>query len=261
MKLMFENKVVLVTGGALGIGRVTALAFAREGAKVCIADILDQEGNETVDMIHNRGGEAFYIPCDVSNEKEVSRLISTIIERYGCLDVAFNNAGIFKEEKAIEEGDTLLMDQMLDVNFKSVWFCMKYEIREMLKNGGGAICNNSSIAGIISEAGCPVYTASKFAVDGLTKTLAVDYASKGIRISAVCGSAIKSNMLQQFVEDTPEVDMLSYFAHECPSQRIGETEELAEAVLFLCSDYAVNCIGACMPVDGGLMTAIGACIE
>lgn len=256
MKKSYENKSVIVTGGAMGIGRVTAMEYAKEGAKVCVADIAVSEGEETVRLIQELGGTAIFVPCDVSDAQQVENMINTTVRTFGKLDVAFNNAGIFEDEGLLEDAEEAVYDRLMDVNFKSIWYCMKYEIRAMKKNNGGVICNNSSIAGFIIESLAPVYTAGKCAVNGLTKAVAADYANSGIRINAVCGSAIKSSMMDGFLEAFPEME--EGFAAECPTPRIGETEEFAKAVLWLTSEKAPLCIGTCFAVDGGLMTTIGA---
>jgi NAD(P)-dependent dehydrogenase (short-subunit alcohol dehydrogenase family) len=243
----FENKVVIVTGGSFGIGRATAIAFAKKGAKVAIVDCL--EDDETLNTIKKNGGEAIFIRCDVSNSMEVKAMVEQVIKTYGKLDCAFNNAGIegiSGPTHLLEEKD---WDRTINVNLKGVWLCMKYEIPHMLKQGKGAIVNTSSVAGLVGFLGIPAYTATKHGILGLTKASALEYAKQGIRINAVCPGVIKTPMIDRFTGKNKEVE--KQFSNQEPIGRLGEPEEVAAAVTWLCSDKASFVTGVAMPVDGG----------
>lgn len=249
MNKIFKNKVALVTGAASGIGRATALAFAAQGAHVVITDTDESGGNETAKLVHERKGEALFLPCDVAHEGEVKKLIARMMESFGRIDVAFNNAGIEGKQAFTSEGTEENFDKVIAVNLKGVWSCMKHEINEMLKAGKGAIVNCSSIAGLIGFPGIPAYVASKHGVIGLTKTAALEYATKGIRINAVCPGAIMTPMLQRFAKS--EEEARQQFSKLEPMGRVGKPEEIADAVLWLCSDQASFVTGHALPVDGG----------
>ena len=252
MTKWFEGKVALVTGGASGIGRATALAFAREGAKVIVSDVDVDGGDETVRMIKNSGGEATFVKADVSISDEVEALVRQAVETYGQLDCAFNNAGLEREftnpdERHAEE----TFQSVIDINLKGVWLCMKYEIVQMLEQGSGAIVNTSSIAGLVGISGQPIYVASKHAVSGLTKSVAVEYADRGIRINAVCPGLVDTPLMERIYASNPELK-----AEADSWQPIGRTaqpEEIAEAVIWLCSDKASFVVGHMMTIDGGLV--------
>lgn len=242
----FENKVVIVTGAGSGIGKATALAFSKEGAKVVVSDIMEKEGKETVAEIQRNKGEAIFIRCDVSSEKEVKELVDKTIEKYGRLDCAYNNAGVEGSPCTTVECSTENWDKTIDINLKGVWLCMKYEIPEMLKSGKGSIVNCSSIAGLVGFETIPAYVASKHGVIGLTETAALEFAKRNIRVNAVCPGAIHTPMLDRFTHGEEQV-----MAEQDPMGRIGKPEEIAESVLWLCSDKSSYVTGQSLAVDGG----------
>jgi NAD(P)-dependent dehydrogenase (short-subunit alcohol dehydrogenase family) len=245
----FENKVVLITGAGNGIGRASALAFAEHGASVVVADINQSDGEETVAKIMQAGGIARFILCDVTKEKDVQTLVNSTLEAYGKLDIAFNNAGIEIEQSKLAEGDELVYDQIMDVNVKGVWRCMKYQIPAMLKQTTSAIVNTASVAGLGAAPKMSVYSASKHAVIGLTKSAAVEYAKRGLRVNAVCPAVIDTEMFKRAVQADPKKEQ--YIKNLHPVGRIGQAEEVAAAVLYLCSDLAAFTTGVALPVDGG----------
>ena len=250
MTKQLEGKVALVTGAASGIGRAAARAFAREGAKVVLADIAVEGGEETLHMIKAAGGEATFVPTDVVQAAEVAALISTAVEIYGRLDCAFNNAGIEGAQAATADCTEENWDRVISINLKGVWLGMKYEIPEMLKQGSGAIVNMASVAGVVGFQGIPAYVASKHGIVGLTKTAALEYATAGIRINAVCPGVIRTPMVERFIHGASEAE--AQFTAMEPVGRLGEPEEIAEAVVWLCSDAASFVTGHPMVVDGGL---------
>lgn len=242
-----------MTGAAGGIGRAAALAFAREGARVAVADVDAAGGEETVSMIGQEGGEAFFLRSDISQSAEVEAMIAAVVSRYGKLDCAFNNAGIEIEHLPLAEADEATFDRLMSVNVKGVWLCMKHEIRQMLKQGGGAIVNTASVAGLVGAPLQPIYAASKHAVVGLTKTAAAEYGRAGIRINSVCPGIIRTAMLERALEREPRREKIVVKAH--PIGRLGEADEIASAAVWLCSDAASFVTGHQLAVDGGL-TAI-----
>lgn len=247
----FEDRVVLVTGGSSGIGRATALAFAERGARVVIADVVVDGGEETVRMIKQAGGEAVFVKTDVSQATEVEALINKTIQTYGRLDYAVNNAGIEGENAPTADCSEENWDRTIDINLKGVWLCMKYEIPEMLRQGSGAIVNMASVAGLVGTAGLPAYGASKHGVVGLTKSAALEYAASGLRINAVCPAVIRTPMIDRVVEAQPE--LAGSLAGMHPLGRIGEPAEVAGAVVWLCSDEASFVTGHSLVVDGGMV--------
>ncbi|MCS6924539.1 MAG: SDR family oxidoreductase [Candidatus Binatia bacterium] len=246
-----QGKVALVTGGASGIGRATALAFAREGAKVVVSDVVSSGGEETVALIRGAGGDALFVKADVAQPAEVNALISQVVATYGRLDCAFNNAGIEGVMASTVECTEENWDRTLAINLKGVWLCMKAEIAQMLKQGGGAIVNTASVAGLVGFAGLPAYVASKHAVVGLTKAAALEYAKSGIRINAVCPGVIHTPMVERLFQRNPQAG--ERIAALEPVGRLGKPEEIAEAVVWLCSDAASFVTGLPMAVDGGLI--------
>ncbi len=253
MKPQFEGKVSLVTGGSSGIGRASALAFAKEGAKVVVAARRAAESEETVRMIREAGGEAIFAQADVSRASEVQAVVNKTIKTFGRLDFAFNNAGIegtpfVPAAEYLEE----TWDRVIDINLKGMWLCMKYAIPEMLKQKGGAIVNMSSVAGLTGSNIIGVaYHASKHGVIGLTKAAAIEYARHGIRINAVCPAVIRTPMGERAFSHDPEIEARVTSLH--PMGRIGTPEEVASAVVWLCSDAASFITGHALPVDGGFL--------
>ena len=251
MSGQLDGKVALVTGGASGIGRATALTFAREGAKLVIADMNEDGGQQTVHLITEKGGAAIFAQVDVSSAREVEAMLSTTIEIYGRIDCAHNNAGIGSRPRApLHECTEETWDRVLSVNLKGVWLCMKYEIIQMLKQGGGTIVNTASIMGLVgSWSGTVAYNASKHGVVGLTKTAALEYAQQGIRVNAVCPGYIRTPLIESALTSSPELEAQIVARH--PVGRMGRPEEIAEAVVWLCSDAASFVTGHTMTVDGG----------
>ena len=248
-----EGKVALVTGAASGIGRATALAFAREGAKVAVVDIAVEGGEQTARMIEDKGGEAIFIRADVSEAAQAEAMVRKTVETYGRLDCAHNNAAYFvKAPVPMHEQSEEEFDRTMAVNVRGVWLGMKYQIRQMLQQGGGAIVNTSSIAGLLGTADRSAYSASRHAVIGLTKSATLEYARKGIRVNCVCpGSVITPPSLKYWAEHPGSRE--ERLALE-PTGRSAEPEEVAEAVRWLCSDEASFVHGHSMVVDGGYST-------
>ncbi|MEW6298922.1 MAG: SDR family oxidoreductase [Thermodesulfobacteriota bacterium] len=243
------GKVALITGGGSGIGRATAQIFAREGAKVVVADIVVAGGEETVQLIKAAGGEAVFVKADVARTTDVEAMVKKAVDTYGRLDCAFNNAGIEGVIRPTAEYGEEQWDRVLAVNLKGVWLCMKYEILQMLKQGGGAIVNTASVAGLVGLPGFSAYVAAKHGVNGLTRTAALEYAKSGIRVNAVCPGAIRTAMFERGVRDNPGLEE-QIVAME-PVGRMAAPEEVGEAVVWLCSDAASFVTGLPMAVDGG----------
>jgi NAD(P)-dependent dehydrogenase (short-subunit alcohol dehydrogenase family) len=244
-----ENKVALITGGGSGIGRATALLFGREGASVVVADYNAEGGALTVKTIKEAGGTAVFHAADVSNPQDVDGLMHKVMESYGRLDCAFNNAGIQGQLAKTPNCSLENWNRVIAINLTGVFLCMKYEIPLMLRHRGGSIVNTASGAGLVGVVGAPAYVAAKHGVAGLTKAAALEFAQKGIRVNAVCPGFIRTPMLEESL-DKGIVSEEQLFALE-PMHRIGEPEEIAEAVLWLCSDASSFVTGLPMPVDGG----------
>ena len=251
MAELTKGKVALVTGAGSGIGRAAAQIFAREGAKVAAADVNQASAEKTVGLIRAAGGEAFGLQADVSKAAEVEAMVAAVVETYGRLDCAFNNAGI--EGALASTADYTETDwaPVIAVNLTGVWLCMKYEIPRMLETGGGAIVNTSSAAGLLGAPRMPAYVASKHGVVGLTKTAALEYAKSGVRVNAVCPGVIDTSMVGRLKERRPR--MFEKIVRGEPIGRIGRPEEIAETAVWLCSDAASFVTGHAMSVDGGIV--------
>ena len=245
----FEGKVALITGAASGIGEETALKFAASGAKVMVSDIDTDAGNDLAARIRDFGGEAEFFPCDVSDNATVEALIEQVLAKFGQLDIACNNAGIEGDNGLTTQCSEANFDKVTGTNIKGVWLCMKYEIPQMVKAGGGAIVNLSSIAGLIGFPGLPAYVASKHAVAGLTKTAALEFAEADIRVNAVCPGPILTPMLERIMEATP--GFREQIMAGVPEHRIGTPADVADTILYLCSDQATYITGQCLAIDGG----------
>ncbi|MBM3944252.1 MAG: SDR family oxidoreductase [SAR202 cluster bacterium] len=245
-----DGKVALVTGAGSGIGRATALSMAREGARVVASDISGQGGRETVDLIVRAGGRAIFVKADASNEDDVRRLVSETVTTYGRLDCAFNNAGMGGAGKRTHEHTEDDWDRTIALNVTGVWLCMKYEIQQMLRQGGGVIVNTSSIRGLVGlDSGLSAYVASKHAVLGLTKSAALEYAKDNIRINAVCPGVVETPMVTRALVAIPGyADRVRSLQ---PVGRLGRPEEIAETVTWLCSDAAAYVNGHATIPDGG----------
>jgi NAD(P)-dependent dehydrogenase (short-subunit alcohol dehydrogenase family) len=249
MNLSFENKVALVTGAGSGMGLATAKAFAEAGATVVLADIHENAVRSAAEELVSAGHKAIAVRCNVVDEAEAAAMIEQTVSTFGCLDAAFNNAGV--QSPAVETADASgeEFDRVIAINLRGVWNCMKYELRQMREQGSGAIVNNSSIGGLIGLPGRAIYHASKFGVIGLTRSAALEYAARGIRINAVCPGAIETPMVEDMVAKgwIAMEDMVS----GQPIGRLGRPEEIASAVLWLCSPGASFVIGHALSVDGG----------
>lgn len=246
----FEGKVALVTGGAGGIGRATALAFGQAGAIVVIADTHVDGGHASAAMIVEQGGKALFVNANITRERDVEALVDKTLSAYGRLDFAFNNAGVEDDFYPLHEANEEMYDRIMDLNVKGTWLCMKHEIRHMLKQGGGAIVNCASVSGLVGSPAQAFISASKHAVVGMTRTAAAEYAQASIRINSVCPGAIRTAMLNRSLERDPQREERLRGAH--PLGRFGDAKEVANAALWLCSDHASFVTGHQLAIDGGL---------
>ncbi|MBV8357896.1 MAG: SDR family oxidoreductase [Deltaproteobacteria bacterium] len=248
---ILDGKVALITGAGSGIGRATAKIFAREGARLVLVDMVEKGGQETLQMIKELGAEVIFRKTDVSKSADVDSAVADVLAAYGRLDCAFNNAGIGGAGRLTHEYSEEEWNRVISTNLTGVWLCMKAEITQMLKQGGGAIVNTSSIMGLTGAIRVPAYTAAKHGVAGLTKAAALEYGRYGIRINAVCPAPIYTPLLMSGLEKRPDIEQ-RYIRSE-PMKRLGQPEEVGEAVAWLCSDRASYVTGVPMPVDGGYM--------
>ena len=268
----FHNKVALITGAASGIGRATAFEFGRLGVRVALADINEVKGEETLKEIQSLGVQGFFRKTDVSQAQDVDALLKEVMATYGRLDFAHNNAGTEGKSAKIAAGDEEDWDRVINVNLKGVWLCMKYEIPAMLKSGGGAIVNTSSIAGLTGLRKFAPYSASKHGIIGLTKTAVLEYAKSGIRINAICPGLIDTDMIERemisrnvlkanepsgiltgWFERTKKALAYKFLEKDQPAGRMGQAEEVARVVVWLCSEEASFINGAALPIDGGYL--------
>lgn len=250
MAKLFEDKIALITGAASGIGRATARAFADEGARVIVLDVSTEAGHETVQLVEEDGGEAAFIKADVSQAEEVQAAIQTIIETYGRLDIGINNAGIAGPWTRVADLSFDDWDQVLAINLNGVFYCMHYEIKQMLQQGAGVIVNTASVAGLRGLANASAYSASKHAVVGLTKAAALEYARQGIRVNAVCPVFTRTPLFEEMFELNPNYE--EKLKRNIPMRRYGTPENIADAIVWLCSDAASFVTGQAVPLDGGM---------
>lgn len=246
----FKDKVVLVTGGGGDIGRAAALAFAKAGAVVTVTDIARAAGEATVAAIAAHGGKAGFIHADIGLAADVKALVEQVVKAHGRLDCAFNNAGIEEEHMRLADCTEETFDRIMAVNVKGVWLCMKHQLAQMNAQGSGAIVNTASVAGLVGAPKMAAYSASKHAVVGLTKSAAIEYGRRGVRVNAVCPGIIRTQMYERAVQADPQVEKFAVAAH--PIGRLGRAEEVAAVVLWLCSDAASFVTGHAHTVDGGL---------
>jgi NAD(P)-dependent dehydrogenase (short-subunit alcohol dehydrogenase family) len=250
----FAGKVAFVTGAASGIGRATAVAFAKAGATVVVADVSDQGNRETAGLIEDQGGRVLVVRCDVTSGQDVKAALDQTLDAFGRLDIAFNNAGVEQPVGPVAEVSDEEWDRILDINLRGVFLCMKHEIPLMLQQGGGAIVNTSSGAGVTAVKGQAAYSAAKHGVIGLTKAAALDYAQANLRINAVCPGIIDTAMMQRFTGDS--ADGRQRVIGQEPVGRMGTPEEIAGAVLWMCSDAAAFVVGHALVIDGGQMAGL-----
>jgi len=245
---LLQGKIALVTGGGSGIGRATGLRLAAEGSKVMIADYIPEGGERTVRMIKEAGGEASFVSADVSIAREAEAMVNETMKRYGRIDCAFNNAGIEGKMANTVECSEEVFDRVIAINLKGVWLCMKYEIQEMLKQGGGSIVNTASIAGLVGFEGLPAYNASKGGVIQLTRTAALEFATKNIRVNCVCPGVIRTPMVERLLDNRGFSEQELTFGE--PVGRMGKPEEIAEGVLWLLSGASSFVTGHPLVIDG-----------
>jgi NAD(P)-dependent dehydrogenase (short-subunit alcohol dehydrogenase family) len=249
IETMTDQKVAIVTGGSSGIGRATAIALAKEGAKIVVAARRSKEGEETVQLVKETGSDGIFVKTDVANENDVRSLVEKTVKQYNRLDYAFNNAGIEEMTTPLVDQTSEVFDQIMNVNVKGVWLSMKYEIPEMIRTGGGAIVNTSSGAGVVGYPQQPIYIASKHAVLGLTKSAALEYAKSGIRINAIAPGVTETEMVERV-----DKQLIERLKSMTPIGRIGDPQEIANAVVWLLSDKASFVLGHTLLVDGGVVS-------
>jgi len=249
MNISFENKVALVTGAGSGLGLATAQAFAQSGASVALADANESTVQSAARELSAQGHKALAIHCDVADDAQVERMVELTVAAFGRLDAAYNNAGVQNTVAEAADATREDFDRVISINLRGVWSCMKFELRQMLRQGGGAIVNCSSIGGLVGGAKRGTYQASKHGVLGLTKSAALDYAARGIRINAVCPGIIHTSMLDKMM--ATQADALDAMLKDVPIGRLGRPEEIANAVLWLCSSSASFMVGHALAVDGG----------
>lgn len=247
MNFEFKNKTALVTGSSFGIGKSTAIAFAKAGANVVLADWA--ENNEVLEAVKSLGAKAIFIKCDVSNETDMKKLHEKCIEQLGSIDFAINNAGIEGKIAPCHELDTASFDKIININLKGVWLGMKFQINQMIKQGSGVIINVSSIAGLVGITNSATYVASKHAVVGLTKSAALENSVNGIRINAVCPGVIQTPMIDRAIGNNKEME--EGYKNAIPMKRFGTPEEISGTILFLCSEAASYITGQTLTPDGG----------
>jgi NAD(P)-dependent dehydrogenase (short-subunit alcohol dehydrogenase family) len=251
---ILDGKVALITGAGSGIGQAASRIFAREGAKLVLADVVEEGGNRTLKMVQDLGAQAVFVKCDVAQWSDAEAAVNKAVQAYGRLDCAFNNAGIEGKAGNTHQCTQENWDRVIAVDLTGVWLCMKAEIAQMLKQGGGgAIVNTSSGAGLAGVRGMPAYVAAKHGVAGLTRAAALEYGKHNIRINAVCPGPIRTPMMGRLLQNRPDAEQR--FARSEPLKRLGEPEEIGEAVAWLCSDRASYVTGLPMPVDGGFMAS------
>ena len=248
---LLDGKVALITGGSTGIGRATAQIFAREGAQVGVADVNAEGAEETVRLIQAAGGAGLFIRADVSQAADTEAMVRTVVETYGRLDCAFNNAGIEGEMQSTQDYSEAVWERVMGINLKGVWLSMKAEIQHMLGHGGGAIVNTASAAGLVAVPSLSAYVAAKHGVVGLTKTAALEYAKAGIRVNAVCPGGVDTPMVQRVFGSSQELAEAAIASE--PVGRLAQPAEIGEAVAWLCSDAASFVTGHPMAVDGGMV--------
>ncbi|WP_050615185.1 SDR family NAD(P)-dependent oxidoreductase [Bacillus testis] len=246
---LMVGKAGLVTGAGSGIGRASAIAFAREGAQVMVSDINEESGVATVKMIEDAGGTAAFFPCNVAKEEEMAALIQAAADSFGKLDFAHNNAGIGSMTAPIAETETDDWDKCIQINLYGTYYALKHQVREMLKNGGGAIVNTASTAGLQGMPNLAAYSASKWGINGLTKTVALEYGQKGIRVNSICPGMTLTPAIEYWFSTAPE--QAKAVEASLPSGKIATPEDQGNAAVFLCSDFAKQINGVTLPVDGG----------
>jgi len=251
MTKQFSGKVALVTGGASGLGRVSALALAHEGARLVVADVAVDEGEATVQLIAEAGGQAIFVKADVTRSDEVAAMVQATLQAFGRLDFALNNAGIDGVRARTAKYPEEVWHQVINLNLTGVFLCLKHELRVMVEQGSGVIINMASVAGVTGFPGHAAYTASKHGVIGLTKTAALDYAKAGIRVNAICPAYTRTPMLSRMLEQKPDLE--TKLISRVPLRRLGTAEEIAQAVIYLFSDAAAFITGHSLVLDGGIV--------